>query len=389
MSKNDIAVLRIESISATGSGLACADGRRFYTDFSASGDYVKVRISEEQKNWSKCEILEILEPSADRVKPVCPSYGICGGCNLQHINYQAQLTAKKDILAECFNRTGGFSPPEIKIRLSSPWEYRNRVQFHCMPGNRKIPGFMERKGKTIIPVRDCVIADPGIREALKTGNDSRLLPPPEKDRYNIYSKNGVFLTEGGETRGLINLYGRTLSIDAGVFFQSNGAMLEKLLEDLIALAKKCDPGSLLGDIYCGVGTFSAFLSDYFYGTELVEENKTALALAKENAGGKNRQFYSMRADDWIKRRKYNVKPFGMMIADPPRTGLTPAMRKFAAGTETEIFAYVSCDPASLARDSRDLVEAGLILTELCMYDFYPQTSHIESLAVFTKGKICE
>jgi len=172
-----------------------------------------------------------------------------------------------------------------------------------------------------------------------------------------------------------------------VFFQSNVQMLEILLADLKTLAKTCDPGLPIADIYCGVGTFTAFLGDDFLQAELIEENKTALNLARENVSytkneGKERRFYGQKADDWIKRRKPFNKPWSLVIVDPPRTGLSVNIREFLAVSKVEILAYVSCDPATLARDSKDLIKAGFVLKELHLYDFYPQTAHIESLAVF-------
>ena len=385
MAKGDIAAFRIEELSAGGSGLARADGRFVFADYTAPGDLVKLIIKDEQKGWAKGVILEILEPSMFRIEAPCPLYGKCGGCNLQHINYEAQLAAKEDILKASFSRIGGIETPAISVRASIPWDYRNRVQFHCQSGNRKIIGFMGKKARTVIPLNDCSASDPGIRKAL-SGNI--IVPPPHKDRFNVYSKDDIFLSEGTNSRGRITLGSNpeiSLNIDAGVFFQSNARMLELLLEDIKVLAKKSGSGLPLGDIYCGVGTFAAFLRSEFDEAELVEENKTALALAKENTGSLSYRYYGLKTDDWIKHRKPFAKPWGLMIVDPPRTGLGNTMRQFLAQSSIKTLAYVSCDPATLARDSKDLIAAGFELKELGLYDFYPQTSHIESLAVFVRA----
>ena len=394
MAIGESAVCRTENITATGSGLARINDKCVFTELSAPGDLIRIRITEEQKNWARAEITEILEPSPDRTEPFCPLYGICGGCNLQHINYEAQLKIKKHILLESFSRTAGISPPEPGVYSSTPAEYRNRVQFHCAANNRKQIGFKAGKGNQIVQLADCPVADPGIREALKNPRQTRLNPPVHKDRFTVYSRRDLFLSEGAISRGIITLGDsrtgfpqKSLAIDAGVFFQSNAEMLEILLNDLILIAKTCDPGLPMADIYCGVGTFSAFIGDYFDAADLVEENKTAIALARENAQGKNRGFFGLKADDWVKQKKPFEKNWGLVILDPPRTGLTPGLRRFLETSAVKTIAYVSCDPVTLARDSETLLKAGYIIKDLNLYDFYPQTAHIESLTVFEKAQI--
>jgi 23S rRNA (uracil1939-C5)-methyltransferase len=386
MGKDDTAALRIEALVAGGMGLARLEGRPIFTEFTAPGDLVRVRIREEQKTWAKAELLEVLEPSPERIDHVCPFYRRCGGCSFQHLNYEAQLKAKEAILRESFSRIGGItgpgSLPAIKVRRSSPWEYRNRVQFHCIPGQRKVVGFKSRKGREVIPLEDCPVADPGIREALKTRDSKRLSPPPQKDRFTVFSWGSHFLSEGGTPRGVIELSGKTLCIDAGVFFQSNIAMLELLIEDLKTLADTADSRFPLGDFYCGVGTFTAFLGERFSQVELVEENRDAIALAIQNTGAKGRQFFALSDQEWLKARKPRHTKWGLLVVDPPREGLSKSLRHYLAASETKTLAYVSCDPVTLSRDSKDIIAAGFCLKELYLYDFYPQTSHIESLAVF-------
>ncbi|MDR0313006.1 MAG: class I SAM-dependent RNA methyltransferase [Treponema sp.] len=391
MAKGDIAAYRIETITATGAGLTRQDGRCIFAEFTAPGELVKLRITEEQKGWAKAEVLELLEPSPQRIEPLCPLYRVCGGCNFQHLDYKAQLEAKESILKEAFGRTGSLAVPKIRIVASiNPWEYRNRVQFHCLPENRKIPGFREKNGKKIIPLSDCPVADPGIRAALQE-EKARLVPPPEKDRFTVYSKGDLFLSEGGNSRGSVYIgknEAQELCLDAGVFFQSNFQMLELLLEDLKILAAKCDSDLPLGDIYCGVGTFSSFLGDRFRQAELVEENMAALDLARKNVRIKDSRFYGLKAEAWTKSRK-PLKPWGLLLVDPPRTGLSGPLLRFLATVKVETLAYVSCDPVTLARDSKVLAGSGLVLKELTLYDFYPQTAHIESLAVFQKENVNE
>jgi 23S rRNA (uracil1939-C5)-methyltransferase len=247
-------------------------------------------------------------------------------------------------------------------------------------------GLRARKNAGIIPLTDCPIADPGIRRALK-GKTLR----PRKDRFTVYARQGLFLSEGGICRGRVNLWGRELVMDAGVFFQSNALMLEALGADLRVIAGEADAGLPAADIYCGAGTFAVLLGDLFPRIDLVEENKSALALARENIRGEGRNFFALRDDEWVKLKGRSGggagKSYGFIILDPPRRGLSPALVRWLAAEGPPLLAYVSCDPATLARDSRELLAGGYSLSELRFYDFYPQTAHIESLAVFKNNKI--
>jgi 23S rRNA (uracil1939-C5)-methyltransferase len=185
----------------------------------------------------------------------------------------------------------------------------------------------------------------------------------------------------------VKLLDRELVMDAGVFFQSNAALLEVLGADLRSIAEEADAGLPAADIFCGVGTFAALLGDRFPRIDLVEENKNALSLARENVRGPGREFFALRDDEWAGLKGPAGKNYGFMILDPPRQGLSPVLARRIAAEGPPLVAYVSCDPATLARDSRILLAGGYRLSELRFYDFYPQTAHIESLAVFKNNKI--
>jgi 23S rRNA (uracil1939-C5)-methyltransferase len=374
---------KVESIAAGGAGLAKIEGKSVFVDLAAPGDLVLLHITEERRSWARAGIAEILEPSPLRVEPACPLFGRCGGCSLQHLNYDAQLSAKEGILREAFSRIGGMEAPDIRMRPSPPLEYRNRVQFHCKPDRRRQLGFKARnspEGNSFVPVQDCPVAETGIRKVLMDGS---LIPPPDKDRFTVYSRGGLFLSEGGKSRGRVSLGGRELVMDAGVFFQSNGTMLELLLKDLAAEVEKADAELPMADLYCGVGTFAAFLGSRFSRTDLVEENKTALALARENVKSSECRFYALSGDEWVKSLK-GKDAWGFIVVDPPREGLSALTRRYLAEKGPPMLAYVSCDPATLARDAGELVAGGYTLKKLNLYDFYPQTAHIESLTVFSR-----
>jgi 23S rRNA (uracil1939-C5)-methyltransferase len=382
MARGEIFNARVERIAAGGAGVAGYEGKRVFIGLTAPQDLVRCQIIKDHKTWAEAELLEILEKSPQRVEPVCPLYGRCGGCTLQHLNYEAQIEAKTVILRDAFHRIGGVDLPEIRLRKSSPLGYRNRVQFHKTACNK--PGFKERKSSRLVVLDDCQVADYGIRKAL---SGMEIQPPAGKERFTVFSCKKTFLCEGAAERGRVYILDKKLAMDAGVFFQSNVEMLEILITDIMASAGKADTALPLADIYCGVGTFAVFLGGKFREIDLVEENKNALAIARENMPeGKKVNYNALTDTDWSKTQK-NGKSWGFMVLDPPRKGLSLAMVEFLVRNGPELAAYVSCDSAALARDSRLLLEGGYTLKELTLYDFYPQTAHIESLAVFSRGKL--
>ena len=413
MTTGDVCKLRLEGIAQGGDAIGRIDGKTVFVEGGAPEETVLCRITEDRNTWAKAELLEIVEPSAVRTESVCAFYGkcaakaasaakaaaakaVCGGCNLQHINYEAQLVLKVNILKDAFERVGCFCPAEPEVFSSPPWEYRNRMQFHCfreLAKNSDSPkyGLKGRRSGEIIAVNDCPVAVPGIREILSfSGSRERgkgLTLPVEKDRFTVFSKDDVLLSEGGQQRGKIKLLEKEIILDAGVFFQSNCCMLEKLILQLQRIALYADRNLPMADLYCGVGTFALFLSDMFPKIILAEENKNAVSLARENLkfNRADAEFHALRDTEWP-GRIFNEKKteFGFAVIDPPRAGLAPKLSASLAKNGPPVLAYVSCDPASLARDSKILTNGYYKLNELMLFDFYPQTAHIETLAVFTR-----
>jgi len=382
MARGEIFNARVERIAAGGAGVAGFEGKRVFIEFAAPQDLVRCQIKKDHKTWAEAEILEILEESPHRAEPVCPLYGRCGGCTLQHLNYEAQIEAKIAILRDAFSRIGGIDPININIRRSSPFEYRNRMQFHKTASNK--PGFKERKSSRLVVLEDCPVADIGIRKALREG---KIRPPPGRERFTVFSRKKTFLCEGVIEQGRVSILNNDLAVDASVFFQSNVEMLELLIADLMSVAGKADKTLPMADIFCGVGTFAAFLGMEFPEIDLVEENKNSIALAHENMPqGKKANYYAIADAEWSKTQK-KERSWGFIVLDPPRKGLSLGMVEFLVEKGPELAAYVSCDPATLARDSHYLLEGGYSLKEITLYDFYPQTAHIESLAVFRRRKL--
>jgi len=388
MSIGDVYNLKLESIAQGGEAFGRLDGKTVFVQGGAPDETVCCRITEDRKTWARAELLDIIEVSAMRTKSACTFYGKCGGCNLQHIEYSAQLEIKTSILKESILRIGGFCPPQPEVFPCSPREYRNRMQFHCL---RQLAadedalkfGLKGRRSTEIIAVRECPVAEKGIGELLRTGGKDFPLPP-EKDRFTVFSYNGLLLSEGGTEKGKISLFNKDIVLSAGLFFQSNVTMLEKMVNYLREITVNADNNAPMADLYCGVGTFAVFLGDLFKKIVLMEENKRAVSLARENLRSANAEFFALRDTEWAKSFPRQKESFGFAVADPPRSGLSHALASALAQNGPPVFAYVSCDAASLARDSKILTNGGYKMKNLALFDFYPQTAHIESLAVFIK-----
>jgi 23S rRNA (uracil1939-C5)-methyltransferase len=375
----------VERLAAGGAGIVHIDGQTVFVDYTAPGDLVSGRITEVHKTWARGELGKVLEPSADRRIPACPLYGTCGGCSLQHLNYPAQLREKEGILRDALARIGGIAGP-LPVKtvpvLAPEYGYRNRVQFHRIPGTDRL-GFKARKSGKIVPLGDCPVADEGIRQAL--GKRS-IAAPKGKSRFTVYSRGGVLLCEGKDGPAAVTLLDRDILIDVGVFFQSNVAALEKLIPDLCAAAGRADPSLPAADIYCGVGTFAAFLGERFPRIDLVEADAAALDLAGKNVPGSAGRYFPLTDEAWVRELcRAPSAAYGFAVADPPRQGLSPSLRQWLAEAGPPLLAYVSCDPATLARDAAVLCAGGYRLESAAFYDFYPQTAHIETLAIFVRG----
>jgi 23S rRNA (uracil1939-C5)-methyltransferase len=358
----------------------------------------------------------------------CPLYEKCGGCSLQHIPYDEQVEMKKRRLERILTTNHANSTNlaneliEVEVVRSPEIEFRNRFSFHALRANRgPRVGFMARKTNEIVPVADCPIAVPALRRLLA---ENALLPPPGKDRFTVYAhssptdehgftqmnmkedkgdeivlaENGASVQIDGTAHSLpqcgdICILGKTVRIDASVFFQSNQTMLEKLLPVLRVIAEGAASRSAqtagaagkMADFYAGAGTFSIFLADLFAGADLVEQNRAALEIAKVNLR-KNPavRFFAQNDDEWAKRNSSSNKIiYSFAIVDPPRQGLSRSLAEWLAQKGPPALAYLSCEPSSLERDLGILREA-YQLTKLTMFDFYPHTEHIETLAVLEK-----
>jgi 23S rRNA (uracil1939-C5)-methyltransferase len=389
---------RIEKLVPGGDGLARLDGRVVFIPFTLTGEKVRARVTDAKKDFLRAVPLEILEPSPDRAAPPCPVFGRCGGCDWQHIAPPAQLRQKLALAEDALRRVGGLAFPGLTIEGGEPWRYRNRVQIHRDASGTA--GFLARASHDLAPIRDCPISRPAFAplfapSAPAAGTGARFpgsRPFAGTRRFSAWSHplpaGGDFLASadpaaaglcqtGEDAEIAAPLLGKILRFDLRCFFQSNLEMTARL----VPYALEGLSGRLALDLYCGVGLFGTFLADRFERVLAVEENPAALEYARRNIGVTH-GFLRGRVEELLRAERgplAEAKPDAIVV-DPPRTGLDRDVAAFLIAKRPPRLVYVSCDPVTLARDLKSLLAAGFALEDLRLFDFYPQTAHVEAVA---------
>lgn len=376
--------LKIEKLVAGGDGLAFLDGRAVFVPLALPGEVVEARLREGRRDYAAAELLGLVESSPDRTLPRCPIYEQCGGCNLQHLSYAGQVAAKGRILAEAFRRNGGLVLEEAApIRESSPFAYRNRLQLHLDPEGRL--GFMRRGADAVVAAPGCPVAVPPADRWIGAAAD-RPTPGPgagaggnfrgvDHDRFLIFGYGDELWVEGEREEAEVCVLGESIRFRLAGFFQSNLAMLELFVRDLLEGLS----GASAADLYCGVGLFAHFLASRFARLTCVERDARSLDLARRNVPGGGHEFVARSVEAWL-RGGGAARSFDCVLVDPPRSGLSAPVRAYLVQRKPRVLLYVSCDPVTLARDVGELVRSGYRVESLRGYDFYPQTSHLESYA---------
>lgn len=406
-------LVKVEKLAAGGEGIAFAGGKAIFIPFSIPGETIRIRPIKETKGYIRAEIIDILTPSSDRTVPECPLFGICGGCSLQHIEYTAQLKLKAEAARESFVRIGKFDPGPLPLHSDTPYHYRNRAQFHLtLDGGI---GFMKADSDDAIRLGSgCPILKPVLDTWLKSQNrktkpaKAMQLYIDQQKRFMAFADDTKLYIEGKDRTAHVVLAERSYHFPVKHFFQSNLAMAKKLIKDIEL--RLPEPGECAVDLYAGAGLFSKILVERFSDVSCVENDTVSLEAARENCSGYSMRFFPMDVETWVSRElsrmgksapsvasvetsrstgpaiKTSVKAFDCVIADPPRQGLPPILKTWLTSTAIKKFFYVSCDHVTLARDIGELIKNGWEIESLELYDFYPQTGHLESLAVLRPAK---
>jgi 23S rRNA (uracil1939-C5)-methyltransferase len=383
MSANEIntAVISIERIVAGGFGLGRHEERVLLVPLTAPGDRVEVELSDQR---SVARLIRVVSPGPERVEPPCTHFGICGGCDLMHLSYPAQVRAKVEMVAESLMRTGGRDLLSMLTEVgieSNPRPLYSRIRATWQPTDSGTAGYFRRSSQDVIAIEHCPILDPALEEVRSS------LTIRDKARG---------LTNGSEV-SIATGHGPAVPVDFAVgdaqivasalaFFQSSQSLLDRFVRHVVHLAADVGPGHVV-ELYSGVGLFTIPLAPHVGAIDAVESSPVAVTLARQNVRRNRLQNVNVHADDagrWIaKRTGKRIRP-GTVLIDPPRSGVGTRVSTGILRIKPRRIVYVSCDPATFARDARQIVDAGYRLTKLTVFDLFPQTHHTETVAAFDR-----
>ncbi len=408
--------LRLDSLAYGGEAVGRHDGKAVFVPYGAPGDEAEVEVTSDHGRFARARLLGVTRPSLARRSPACPHFGpgACGGCHWQHLEYSAQLDAKRRVVTDQLARIGGLSGVAVSpaIGMDDPWRYRNHIQLVAEPDGTL--GYQAAASHRTVVVSECPIAHP-LLAGMVTADDGRgpwRLPAGLSMmrgarvalRAVIGSGERLMLVEGGATRlrtsgtppysvvaggdrstrvlagrGWMDesLGGRTFRVSARSFFQVNtqqAGQLARLVREAAALTGS---ESVL-DLFCGVGVFGLLLAPTAGAVTGIEENPDAVADARVNAGeAANVRLLQGPAESMLAGV---TGPVDVVVVDPPRQGCAPAVMAGLIRLAPARIVYVSCDPSTLARDAAALVRAGYALTAVTPVDMFPQTYHTECVA---------
>jgi tRNA/tmRNA/rRNA uracil-C5-methylase (TrmA/RlmC/RlmD family) len=393
--------MTIEAVAFGGDGVGRPGGLVTFVPFTVDGDEVVVEITERRSRYARAVLREILSPSPHRIEAPCPYYGRCGGCCLQHVRYDHQLFLKESQVADSFTRIGRFHTPPLRPMIPSPriFSCRGRAEVHLVygGGRRAKAGFMERGSHVLLDVERCMLMADSINDALSGLRRSlaeRRDGPVRREERLLWSSLPDERTTGlekaaapPEGRILRSVKGCMMSVPSIGFFQANEYLVDTLVDVVLDLASPSPEDSVL-DAYCGSGLFSRFLAERAGSVSGIEQDREAVACARDNlsrAGFCNASFHGGDVVDGLRDLTNRRLRIDVAVLDPPRTGCGSGVLDVLAELAPRRIVYVSCDPATQARDARCLADRGYSLTALQPLDMFPQTSHLEVVAVLEKS----
>lgn len=333
------------------------------------GETVDAEVTEVKKQFARARLLEIIVASPDRVTPRCSYYGQCGGCQYQHMAYDRQLAVKRKQVSDLMVRIGKFDAAVVDpvIPCPEPYGYRNRIMIRSQwnkPEQRLNIGFLEAESRLVVDLDHCEIAEPALNEQIR---NVRRNPPP---------KGGI--------KVVLRIPPEGWEVPKDSFFQNNFFLLPRLVETVRDRLREAGSTHLV-DAYCGVGFFALELADLVTRYTGVELDALAVRAARTNArkrGRENGEFVQARTEDALPSLVQQFPASTLtVILDPPRTGCTPGIIQCLREIRPRQVLYVSCHPATLARDLNAFCESGVFeLNRVTPLDMFPQTQHVESVA---------
>jgi 23S rRNA (uracil1939-C5)-methyltransferase len=433
--------LQIQKLVYGGDGLARLPGddrgrgKTVFLPFVVPGERVEATVTENRSGFSRAQLDKVLTPSPERIAPPCPYFGRCGGCQYQHIDYPAQLRFKAEILRETFRRTARLDlDRDIHPHSSEPWHYRNRTRLRIQHAPAFALGYFRSNSHELLPVEECPISSPLINQAIAAvwelgrarkvpdgmpgmqffanHDDAELLvevyirpqasakdcepfaaalmsmlkavagvvvftasPLEDETRQEapLSSIQDEVSVAIGRDHLTYHAVGRDYRVSGGSFFQTN----RFLVDDLVGVATHGAEGRMALDLYAGVGLFTLPLAAHFREVVAVEASPNAFADLRQNVPG-NVKTIRTTTEAFLEKQAAKLK-LDFLLLDPPRAGLGDKATKALCRTSASRVTYVSCDPATLSRDLRLLLESGFTVEQAHLFDLFPQTAHVETV----------
>ncbi len=411
MTESETFQVRMEKLVYGGDCLGrLPDGRAVFVPFVLPGEVVQVQLTTEKKRFARGWPLELLETSPDRITPRCSHFGACGGCQYQNLDYAKQLTLKVELIKEQLQRIGKIENPPIQpiIPSPNPWHYRNFVQFHLSREGEL--GYIHADGKHLLPIQECHLPQEPINALwpqidLGSGSnvqrlgirqdtyDSLMLimegedPQPPEFSVDIpisavYTPPDANLTVlAGDDHLTFSILGRDFQVSARSFFQVNTPMAEKMVQFLLKNLPFSSDSHVV-ELYAGVGLFSAFIAPRVSRLTAIESSGSACHDFTVNLDEfDNVSLYEAEAEDALPTLE---EPADILVVDPPRAGLAPLVHDVLESIQPRQIAYISCDPATLARDLKKILQKGYRLVSVTPFDLFPQTGHVESISILIR-----
>ena len=361
--------LPIDDIAFGGEGVGRVNDFVVFVPFVLVGEVVEVEITEVKKHFARAKLLRVERSSSDRVEPACRYFGKCGGCQYQHVEYTAQLRLKQKQIADLFERVGKFPPDLVAsvVPCPQPFGYRNRIMVRSQwnkPEQKLNIGFVRWDCGLVEDIEECKIAEPALNEQLQ---HVRAHPPPR-----------------GGLKVVLRTQPENWDVPPDSFFQNNFFLLPRLVETVREFLSAAGSRHLV-DLYCGVGFFGIELADAVEAFIGVEYDQRAIKSARRNAASRkvgNGEFVAKAVEDVLPELWKQISPpITTVLLDPPRKGCLPQTLQMLREAGPAQIIYVSCHPATMARDLNILCADGVFdLARVQPLDMFPQTQHVECVA---------
>lgn len=388
LNTGDVIEVTTERLAYGGDAVARHNGLAVFVPLAAPGERLRIRISERKKNFARGVIEQITDPSPARREPRCRYFGECGGCHLQHINYESQLEAKVGFVRDALERIARINwPHPIEIRHAAEFGYRGRAQVKIDWKTRRV-GFRRAASNAVCDVESCAILVPELDEALgglrneieTAGAENQLLAESEVEM--AAGESGVAFAPSSarfpETALQRVVRDVVYKFGPSTFFQVNPSLLDALVGEAIDEST----GDLALDLFAGVGLFTIQLARRFKRVVGVESDEPTANFAFQNIkenGYTNIEFHNASVEAWLASSgALPTRNADLVLLDPPRAGAADSMTKIVELKPGRIV-YVSCDPTTLARDLRLLVDSGYEPSSITAVDLFPQTYHVETV----------